>query len=83
MESPKPLSMQRGTIRLQFWCHEADREVEVEFARAVPDGELTSVRGCTVFGTGAVTCARGCLEAAARLRWKPVIPHGLRDYGGG
>jgi hypothetical protein len=83
MDSLGPLSIRRGTIRLQFWCREADRDVEVEFERVVPDGELLAVRGCSVFGGGAVTCAEGCLDAAGRPRWKPVIPYGLRDYGGG
>ncbi|MBI3634977.1 MAG: hypothetical protein HY216_02005 [Candidatus Rokubacteria bacterium] len=83
MESTDPWASGRGTVRLQFWCREADREVEVEFERLLPHGTITSVRGCTVFGAGAVTCARGCLEAEARPRWKPVVPQAPLDEGGG
>lgn len=85
MDLAGPWLSGRGTLRLQFWCVEADREVEVEFDRRQPGGALVGVRGCSVFGTGRdVACAHACLEAARRRRWEPgLLPAALRDYGGG
>ncbi len=64
-----------ATVRRNFWCHLAGRDVEVEFERHGPFRALASVRSCTAFEDSApISCRRRCVDANFRRQWEPALP---------